>query len=105
MFSARRKPCCSPFEGDVGHRDAFLPQCCDHQFGLRWRHDLVLQALEEDDGAVQAVDVMDRRAGQVNVALLRIGADQVIEIAGLELVRIDGQCFEIADAVSSLRRP
>ncbi len=42
---------------------------------------------------------MNRRAFDVKIAPLGIGADQAVEIARLELVRVLGQRFEIADAV------
>ena len=42
---------------------------------------------------------MDRRALDVEIAPIGIGADQAVEIARLELVGVFGQRFEIADAV------
>ena len=42
---------------------------------------------------------MDRRARDVEIAPFRIGADEPVEIARLELVGVFGQSFQIADAV------
>ena len=42
---------------------------------------------------------MNRRAFHVKIAPFRIGTDQSIEIARLELVRVPCERFQIADAV------
>ena len=76
-------------------------QGLDDHLGLARRHDLVLDALEHDERAVELVDVVDRRALDVEVAALGVGADQRVEVAGLELVGVRGQRLEVGDAVEA----
>src|SRR5919108_217038 len=49
-------------EREVGDGQALLLERLDHQLGLVGRHDLVLEPLEEDHRAVEAVDEVERRA-------------------------------------------
>src|SRR5687768_17566920 len=42
---------------------------------------------------------MERRALAVDIDAVRIWSDQAVEVAGLELVRLDRHRLEIADAV------
>src|SRR5437762_10870543 len=63
-------------EGEVGDRDALGPQCVHDHLRLVRRHDGVLQALEHDERSVEAVQVVDGRAGRVEVAPLGIGAHE-----------------------------
>ena len=98
MFSALRKPCCSPAEQQIAHRLALAPERLHHGLGLVGRHDGVLVALEEDHRLRQALHVMDRRAFAVE-RRSSVRADQPIEIARLELVRVARERGEIADAV------
>ena len=91
MWAAWRKPCCSPGKRQVGVGDALGVEGGGHHLGLGRGHDLVLQALEEDHRAGQAVGVVDRRPLPVQGLGLRPGADQAVEVAGLELVGVAGQ--------------
>ena len=43
--------------------------------------------------------MVDRRALAVEVGALGIGADQAVEVARLELVRVAGERLEVGDAV------
>ena len=88
-------------EGQVGDRHALGPQGVDDHLGLRRRHDLVLEALQHDERAVEPVDVVDRRALDVALALLGVGPDERVEVAGLELVGVAGQGLEVGDAVEA----
>src|SRR5712692_5936983 len=48
-------------EGEVGYGHALAAQGIDHRLGLvRW-HDLVIEALKEDDRPRKLIDVMDWR--------------------------------------------
>ena len=49
--------------------------------------------------------MVDRRALPVEIAALRVGADQAVEVADLELVRVVGQRLEVADAVVARAGP
>ena len=60
---------------------------------------LVFVSLEEDDGAIELVDVIDRRALVVDGPTLRPGSDELIEIARLELVRFQLKRNQVGDAV------
>ena len=68
MFSARRKPCCSPSNGKVGHGDALLLERVDDHLGLVRRDDFVLEALEDDHRRLEAVEMVDWRALVVDIA-------------------------------------
>ncbi len=48
--------------------------------------------------------MVDRRTLDVQVARLRVGADQAVEISRLELVRVARERFEIADSVVARAR-
>ena len=99
MFSALRKPCCSPAKRDVGHRQAFLPDRFRHHLRLVRRHDLVFETLKQDERAGEAIGEVNRRALHVEVFRRRIRSDQRVEIARFELVRVARQHFDVADSV------
>jgi len=86
-------------EREICHREFLGAHGFDHFFGLIGWDDFVFQALEENHRARQAIREVDRRALDVEIAPIGIGADQAVEIARLELVRVFGQRFEIGDAV------
>ena len=50
-------------------------------------------------GQLKPVDVVNRRARDVEVARLWVRADQSVEVARLEFVRVARERLEIADAV------
>ena len=86
-------------ERPVGDGHALGPEGGDDLLRLARRHDLVLQALEDDQRTVDEVDVEERRPRLVHVARLRPRADQAVEVAGLELVRVAGEGGEVGDPV------
>ena len=45
--------------------------------------------------------MVDRRAGEIDVPGLRVGADETVEVAGLELVGVGGQSLQVGDAVAA----
>ena len=51
-----------------------------HDLRLRWRHDAIVEALEEYDRACQPFDEMDRGSRTVGVSMCRIGSDQALEV-------------------------
>src|ERR1700737_4434208 len=59
-----------PLEGDVGDRQPFLPERRHDQLGLVRRDDLVLQALKEDDGGFDPIEVVNRGPLSIDVAVL-----------------------------------
>jgi len=73
-------------EGQAGIGDALGVEGARHLLGLVWRHDQVLQAVQQDHRARELVGVADRRALPVQLGGLRVGADQAVQIARLELV-------------------
>src|SRR4051794_7347986 len=77
-------------ERHVRHRHALLAECGHHHLGLVRRDDPVVEPLEEDDRAVEAVDVPDRRALLVDALRLGPRADERVGVARLELVRVGG---------------
>ena len=54
--------------------------------------------------AGEAIDEVNWRAGPIRVSPLGIRSDQSIEIARLELVRVVGEHFDVADAVIARAR-
>ena len=68
-------------------------------------NDLVLEPLEENQRARQAVDEVDRRPRAIDIPGGRIRADHGVEIARLELVRVLGERLDVADAVIARARP
>ena len=64
-----------------------------------WRNDLVFVALEEYDGYSEPLCMVDRRARQVRVALFGIRSNEPVEIAGVELVGVLGECLQVADNI------
>lgn len=88
-----------PLELDVRVWDAVLSQLRDHPLGLLGRDHRVVLALEQEHRGVDAVGVVGRRALPVELLGLRIGADQPVEVVGLELVGVLGQRPQVRDAV------
>ena len=86
-------------EQEIADRIALAPQRLDHGLGLVRRHDGVLVALEEDHRLRQPVRVIERRALAIARFLLRIGSDQPVEIARLELVGVARERGDVAHAV------
>ena len=86
-------------EREVHDGQALGPHGLDDHLGLGRRDDLVVEALEHGERAVDAVDVEQRRAGLVDVLGVGPRADEAVEVAGLELVRVPRQRAEVGDAV------
>ena len=90
---------------DIGNRQPFLPEGRHHQFGLiRW-DDLVFRALEDDQRTRELLGKMNRRARLIDVLSLRVGSDQIVRVAGLELMGVARQRFEVADSVMARPGP
>src|SRR5215211_2116484 len=86
-------------EGQVGVRDGLGVEGGGHHLGLGRGDDLVLKALEQDDRAGQAVGEVDRRPLPVQRLGLRPGADEAVQVAGLELVGVAGQPGQVGHPV------
>ena len=86
-------------EGHVGHRQPLLPHRRGHHLGLIRRHHLVVQALQQDERAVQLVHGVNRRPRAIGGLHGGIRPHEPIHVARLELVGVARQHFEIADAV------
>jgi len=87
------------FERQVRERQILGPQRFDHAFSLRRRHHPVFESLEQDHRARQPVGEVDRRPLVIHSPGRRIGTDQPIEVARLELVGVDGQGLTVRDPV------
>src|SRR5919201_6449966 len=85
-------------EGDVCIRDAVALECFRDRFGLRRRHDAVVEALEQQERLGDLVRVRDRRALAIELGLLRPLPDEELVVARLELVRVLVERHEIGDA-------
>jgi hypothetical protein len=48
------------FKRNIRHRHPFLSQGLDHYLSLTGRHDFVLKPLEENHGARESIDKVDR---------------------------------------------
>ncbi len=102
-FSARRNPCCSPGNTTSACGNPLRCSASAKTLGLLPRDDGVVGALQQQDGAGEAVDVVQRRALRVHVGGLRQRPDEGVQVAGLEVVGVLGQRPQVGDAV--VRRP
>ena len=64
------------FEGQIGHRQFLGAHGFDHFLRLIGRDDFVFQPLEDIIGTIQPIGEVNRRAGDVEIPPLGIGADQ-----------------------------
>src|SRR5262245_51306856 len=63
-------------EGQIRHRQPFLAGGGGHHLRLiRW-HDAIFEPLKQDDGTVETIDTVNRRACSICFALRRIRADE-----------------------------
>ena len=85
-------------EREVGVRDPVGLEGRDDRLGLVGRHDLVVEALQDQDRAGDLVEVVDRRSLAVEGDRLGIRPDEPVVVARLELVRVGRQALEVADA-------
>src|SRR5262249_56111264 len=86
-------------EGRVGGRQPAGAQRSHHGLRLPRRDDPIVVPLEEDDRGRDPLRRVQRRAGEVEVAPLRIRPDQPFVISRLELVRLAVQRLEVPDPV------
>src|ERR1700693_293336 len=84
-------------EWDVRIRQHLLPADGNEFLGLTRRHDLILEALEEDHRNLEVVREVDCGAIPVHVRSLRIRTDERVDIARLELVSVFNERLEVAD--------
>src|SRR5262249_48883016 len=75
----------------------------EEAFTLRGRADGVLEALHQQEGGGDGIDVLDRGAFAVPVRGSRPGADQAVQVPRLEVVRLAAEADEVQDRV--LDRP
>ena len=101
IVSARRKPVALAGEHDQRDRQPLGASRLRHLLGLVRRDDEVVSALQQQDRRGQRVDVVDGGAVDVDGAILRVGADEAVEVARLELVGVSREDLEVADAVTS----
>jgi anti-sigma regulatory factor (Ser/Thr protein kinase) len=90
-------------ERQVGVRDARALERSQEQLGLRRRHDRVVQPLQQQDRAVEPVDVGQRGPRVVDGAGLGQRPDQAVQVARLEVVGVLRHRHEVGDA--EVRRP
>src|SRR5262249_19022236 len=88
-----------PGEGNVDDTEPAPAQRRHHRLGLSGRHPAVVEALEEEQRGGDAVGRVQRRARDVQVATLRIAADQSLVVVRLELVRLAAERLEVPDPV------
>src|SRR5205823_13534638 len=79
-------------------------QGLDHSFGLVGRDNRILRSLEKGDRYRQAINKMNGRPFNIQVAARWVRTDQTVEITRLELVGVLGQRLEIADAIVTCSR-
>ena len=101
-------PCRKPWPSPSNAMYAYgMPRRCervDDLLGLRRRHDLVVEPLQNSSGARDRVGMRDRRALAVEVDRLRPRTDEVLVVVGLELVRVLVERHQIGDAEVATRR-
>src|SRR5699024_10559744 len=76
---------------DVRYWQALASNGFGHRGCLVGRHNLVPEPLQQQHRTIQAIYMMDRRALNVRLFFGRIGPDESIKVATLELVRIGCQ--------------
>ena len=89
----------------IGDRQPFRPEGRHHQRGLIRRDDLVFRALEDDQRTRELLGKMNRRARDIDVPSFRVGSDQIVRVARLELMGVARQRFEVADPVMTRPGP
>ena len=83
------------------HRDAIASQRLGHALGLFRRHHLVLQALEEEHRAADAVGMQQGRPLLITLPLIGPVAHQAVQVAGLEAVAVLGHGGEVTDGIAA----
>src|SRR5215469_2828809 len=87
------------FKQQITQRQAFAADGVSKEFRLIGRHDLVLLALEQDDGYRHPVGKVNGRTFYVGSFFLGIFANEPVEVARLEFVGVPRQRFQVAHAV------
>src|SRR3984893_12065083 len=87
-----------PLEGDIRNRQPLFPESRHDQLRLVRRHDLVLQALKEDDRRCDPIEVVDRGPLLIDVPLLGPPANQALVVHRLKLVGVGVKDLQVADA-------
>ena len=99
IVSARRKPWPSPSNMSSATGSPLARAASAISSAWFGGTTLSSSALQQQDRRGQLVDVVDGGAVDVDVAVLRVGPDQAVEVARLELVRVARQDLQVADAV------
>ena len=93
------EPVTFALEGDVRVRDAALAASASTiDLRLRGRHDLVVQALQQQQRPRDRVGVVHRRTVAIEVDRLGPRPDEVLVVVGLELVRVLVERHQVGDA-------
>ena len=82
-------------ELQISDGNALAVECGDHRLGLVGRHDFVFGALEEDDRAVESIEMVNGGPFDHRLTV----ADQPEQVLRLELVRVVGEGRQVADPV------
>src|SRR4029453_19583558 len=88
-----------PRKHDAVDLDATDAQRGRHGMCLPGRTPPVVWPRQEDDRAADGIRRVQRRASDVQIATLRVWADQALVVVRLELVRLAAQRLQVADAV------
>mmetsp|Transcript_14198 Transcript_14198/g.44325 ORF Transcript_14198/g.44325 Transcript_14198/m.44325 type:complete len:246 (+) Transcript_14198:94-831(+) len=75
-----------------------------HRLRLAGRHDPVLRALQEQDGAGELLGVLDGRAGVEDLRVLGVPPHEPVQVATLELVRVPSKGREVRHPVEGAAR-
>ena len=86
-------------ERQIGAGDALAPHRVKHQLRLVGRDDAVFQPLQQNDGAGQAVGLVDGRPPAIDVRALRVRRHQSVQVSGLELVGVRRQRGQVGNPV------
>src|SRR5438874_10402732 len=87
-----------PLECNVRVRNALAIERVGHHLRLVREHDLVLEPLQKEQRSLDPVGEVHRGTRPVELDLPRVGPDQRVEIARLELVGLDRERLDVGDA-------
>ena len=85
-------------KGNVGVPNSLCYQGVPEHLGLRRRHDLVVETLQQQHRTRDTVDVRQRCALDIEVVCLRQRPDEAIEIARLKVVSVLREANQFRDA-------
>src|SRR6185369_6712626 len=83
---------------DIGRWQPLGSQGVEHALALTRRHNFVFKSLKKKERGGDSVGGMDRGTCNVETALRRVGPDEAIKVAALELMCIAGQRLDVADS-------